>query len=95
MMRPTRHYSLKKHIAVAAALAGLAFPAAAASYPVIGDDPSSPVEVQLGRQWVLDHTHKITNRTHVKKNTQRDRVRTRICGTTGARKLATVGCVIP
>jgi hypothetical protein len=91
-MRPTRQYSLKKYIAVGAALAGLAFPAAAASYPVIGDNPGSAVEVQLGREYQKTHTNKIT---HVKKQTQRDRVRTRICGPRGARKLVVVGCVVP
>jgi hypothetical protein len=91
MMRPTRQNSLKKYVAVAAALAGLAFPAAASSYPVVGDNPGSPVERLLGLDYQKTHTNKVTTRTHVKK---KNSVRTRICPS-GGRRLAVAGCIIP
>jgi hypothetical protein len=91
-MEPTRHLSIRKYVAVAAALAGLALPATVSAYPVIGEDPSNPAQAQQGRDWMTQRAIRIKNRAHVAKpNTSRSRTRTRIC----PGKVAGVNCVMP
>ena len=51
-MHPIRHLSLRKSIAVSAAIAALAAPAGAAAWPIIGDDPTQAAAQTAGHDWM-------------------------------------------
>jgi hypothetical protein len=54
-MKPTRHLSIRTSIAIAVAVAGLAAPAGASAWPIIGDDPTAPGAEAAGHAWMATH----------------------------------------